>query len=238
MKALIIDTETTGLDYKKDSIIEIAAVLADLDNQMILAQRASLIYAVTNQESEKITGITQDMLDYVKNSQDDPFNQIKIMSEHADCIIAHNAEFDKNFVEFLGYKFKNKKLESLEWVCSCYDIIYDRELENKKLSTIANAYSVNNSEAHRALTDVQMLLNILYKVSNINEQLNSILLDKKKPEYKIISLAPFDKKDEVKKAGFRWDCIKKHWFKKIRAKDDDEFINLVLGFNFKVKVLE
>lgn len=236
MKALILDTETTGLDPKKDFIIEVAGILVDLNYKRIECQRSGLIYAVTNQDSEKITGISQLMLDSVKSTFDDPFNSIKIMAEQSICIVAHNAEFDKSFVEAKGIILNNKNNSPLEWICSYRDISYGLQTENKKLSTLAEAYSVDSGGAHRALADVTMLAHILFKVPNIEEQVFSAIENKKKPEIKIISLAPFDQKEEVKKAGFRWNPIDKTWWKNIRAANENEINIIISSFGFDVKM--
>ena len=235
-KILILDTETTGLDPKNDSIIEVAAILVDLNHKKIECQRSGLIYALTNEDSEKITGISQLMLDGVKNAFDDPFNSIKIMAEQSICIVAHNAEFDKGFVEAKGIILSNKNKSSLEWICSYRDISYDIQTENKKLSTLAEAYSVDSGGAHRALSDVTMLAHILFKVPNIEEQVFSAIENKKKPEVKIISLAPLDQKEEVKKAGFRWNPNDKTWWKNIRAANESEVNKIIGSFGFDVKI--
>ena len=235
-KILILDTETTGLDPKKDSIIEVAAILVDLNHKRIECQRSGLIYALTNQESEIITGISQLMLDGVKSAFDDPFNSIKIMAEQSTCIVAHNAEFDKGFVEAKGIVLNDKNNSPLEWICSYRDISYDIETENKKLSTLAEAYEVKSDGAHRALADVTMLAHILFKVPNIEEQVFSAIENKKKPEIKIISLAPFEMKEDVKKAGFRWNPQDKTWWKNIRAANESEVNKIIGAFGFDVKM--
>lgn len=236
MKALILDTETTGLDPKIDSIIEVAAILVDLSHKRIECQRAGLIYAVTNQDSEKITGISQLMLDGVKCSFDDPFNSIRAMAQESICIVAHNAEFDKAFVEAKGINLTDRNNMLLEWICSYRDINYEVQTINKKLSTLAEAYGVNSGGAHRALSDVTMLAQILFKLPNIEEQIFLAIADKKKPEIKIISLAPFDKKEDVKKAGFRWNPNDKTWWKNVRAASEMEINNIISSFEFEVRV--
>lgn len=236
MKILIYDVETTGLDPKKDSIIEVAAVILDLKNKIISSQRSGLIYAKTNPEAEKITGITQEMLDGVKNNHCDIFSFIHFMANSSDCVVAHNASFDKNFTEEKNQIFKRKDGKILEWVCSCYELNYDLQLENKKLTTIANALNLDSAGAHRAMADVMMLANIFLKIDNIEEQIKKILSDRLKPAYKIISLAPFEKKEDVKRAGFRWDGTLKLWWKSVRAADEDELFDIISVFNFDVKI--
>lgn len=235
-KVLILDTETTGLDNRSHSIIEVAAISVDLRHKKIESQRAALIYAVTNLDSENLTGITQGMLDGVKNATDDPFDTIKLMAKYCDCIVAHNAEFDRGFVEAKGIILMGKNNLPLEWICSYRDLEYDLPTINKKLGTLAEAYGVNSGGAHRAMADVMMLASIFFKIENIDEQIKKVLSDRTKPLYKIISLAPFEKKEDVKKAGFRWDGGLKQWWKTVRAADEDELFNIISVLNFDVKI--
>lgn len=236
MNVLIYDLETTGLDEKKDSIIEVAAVVLDLKHKIISSQRAGLIYAKTNPDSERITGITQEMLDSVKNNKFNIFDAVHVMAIQSDCIIAHNAEFDRKFTEENKHIFKKKNGVVLDWVCSCYDLNYNIPLENRKLSTIAQALNINATGAHRAINDVLMLANILLEIGNAEEQIKKILEDKKKPLYKVVSMAPYEKKEDVKKEGFRWDGDKKYWHKSIRAESMEELNAIVSQYSFAVKM--
>ncbi len=231
MKILIIDTETTGLNYKKDSIIEVAAILVDLSDKRIESQCSSLIYAVTNPESEKITGISQSLLDTVKLSHYNPFEMISTMIKQSECIVAHNADFDRSFLQFAYGRY----FTDTDWICSYKDIHYDLKTENKKLATIAEAYQISSDGAHRALADVTMVANIFFKISDIEDQIKSTLIKKKLPLHKIIANTSYDERELVKTAGFRWDPAEKIWWKNVHAnKEDLELIKS--SFPFKVKV--
>ena len=49
-KILIIDTETTGLDEKKDEVIEIGGILFDVSHKCVLSQ-VSFLFPVDNNEA-------------------------------------------------------------------------------------------------------------------------------------------------------------------------------------------
>lgn len=230
MKILIIDTETTGLDPKKDSIIEVAAILVDLSFKRIESQCSALLYAITNSVSEKLTGITQSMLDGAKVSHFNPFDAINSMVKQSECVVAHNAEFDRKFLES-----KEVTLKPLEWICSYRDIEYNLKTENKKLSTLAEAYNVNPDGAHRALADVTMVANIFFKISNIEEQIKTTLIKKTKPLHKLVAITSYNEKDIVKNSGFRWDPKEKIWWKNVHA-DNEDLNSLINTFPFKIRV--
>ena len=45
---LIMDTETDGINYQKDKVLEIAGILYDVDTRSIIQQVSTLIYAEQN----------------------------------------------------------------------------------------------------------------------------------------------------------------------------------------------
>jgi len=117
--AVLVDTETTGLQYARDEVIEIGAVAFTYeDNGRIgdvvgvysgLRQPASPIPP----EITRLTGITDTM---VAGKAID-MAALNALIEPADLIIAHNAGFDRPFCEKLSPVFVPKA-----WACSVTEI--------------------------------------------------------------------------------------------------------------------
>ena len=99
---LCLDTETTGLNYAEDKIIELGIVAFEYD------PLAGTIIRITDRyngfedpgrplpkEITEITGITDEMI------AGQTFNneRIKELADVATLVIAHNAAFDRKFVE-------------------------------------------------------------------------------------------------------------------------------------------
>ena len=110
-RVLILDTETTGLDWRAESIIELAMLAVDVDMQTGKPVGEVEVYEDFEDpgrpippEIVKLTGITaQDVKGQRLNEE-----KIKDMVERADLIVAHNAGFDRPFVENRLEVFEHK----------------------------------------------------------------------------------------------------------------------------------
>lgn len=118
-RALYVDTETTGLSPLKDEIIELAMVPFNygpdgrifeilLPFQSFQEPSVPIPLDIT-----RITGIDQSM---VEGHRIDLDRVNQIVSE-VDLVIAHNAAFDRRFLERLSASFVTKP-----WACSATQI--------------------------------------------------------------------------------------------------------------------
>src|SRR3984893_17640985 len=96
-RALILDTETTGLSPSIDRIIEVAVCLYDLKLAMPIASFAALARGDSN-AAEHINGIPVASLAEAFE-QERLWVQVCALFVEADVVLAHNASFDKSFVE-------------------------------------------------------------------------------------------------------------------------------------------
>jgi len=99
---LCLDTETTGLSHRDDRIIELGIVAFEYDPDTAQIIRVVGRYngfedpgVPLSREVVEITGITDAML--LGQHLDD--EQVGRMAEQASLVIAHNAAFDRPFVE-------------------------------------------------------------------------------------------------------------------------------------------
>ena len=168
----IFDLETTGLEPKSgDRIIEIAAVrLRD-------KQRLGVFQSLVNPGERRISPaafvvnqISQEML------KDAPFiDEILPKFLHfisGSCLAAYNAPFDLAFLSSELGLINRQLLEGLQIV----DILIMAKrmlpgLEHYALWFVAKTLGINNIQKHRALSDVQITVEVL-------NRLNSILMKK------------------------------------------------------------
>ena len=215
--AVYLDLETTGLNYETDEIIEIALVpfrystdgrifeLLTPYNEFQEPKSGSI-----SEEITKITGITNEM---VKGRKINLQNVIDCVSG-ASLIIAHNAEFDRKFVEAEFEVFNTKP-----WACSLNQIPWREEgLDSGKLEYLARK-SGFFYEAHRATTDCYAGIELLsQRLPNSGRLAFQVLLTTaRKDTHRIwAEQAPFDFKDMLKGRGYRWndgsDGRPKAWF--------------------------
>lgn len=202
---LYLDTETTGLDYKTDKIIELAIVPFEYSQDgrifRILDSYSSFQdpEVALDKQITLLTGITNEM---VKGQIIDN-NKLESMVSSSSIVIAHNAGFDRKFIEKQFSIFKQKP-----WGCSYTQIPWKEEgISSAKLEYLAYKFGFFY-DAHRAemdcLVGVHLLSQALPKSGDLAFKL---LLDKAKGSSYIIwaTNSPFSSKDILKNRGYRWN---------------------------------
>ena len=164
-RKLILDTETTGLDFNVDKIIEIGIVEL-VDN--VLTQNYFHEYINPEKDisvsAQKIHGISNDFL------LDKPiFNDVarKFLDFiKDDAIIIHNAEFDTNFInkELQNCGFKDMKNSVIDTIK-----IAKKEFPGQtvNLDSLCRKLNVNNTRQnyHGALLDATLLSKVYLKLT-------------------------------------------------------------------------
>jgi len=225
---LCLDTETTGLNHSEDKIIELGIVAFEFDPMTAEIIRITDRYNGFEDpgrplptEIIEITGITDDMVR--GQSLDD--ERVKRLANQATVVIAHNAGFDRTFVEARFPTFS-----TLPWACTVNQIDWQAE----RISTRVLEYLLFKFglfiNAHRALDDAEGVLGILLgKLPVSNTPVLKALLDSYEGVTSKISAvgAPFDKKDILKQRGYRWSDgsqggCKAWWINVPSVLEDDE----------------
>lgn len=107
---IVLDTETTGLDFTREKLVEFAAVR--LENGKIKDEFQTLINPEQHirKSSIAIHGITQDM---VADAPTEAEAMPKIMEFIGDYpIVAHNAIFDYSFLNEASKRVFGKEIEN------------------------------------------------------------------------------------------------------------------------------
>lgn len=209
---LVLDTETTGLDQSKDRIIELALLRVDIDTGTGLPVGDVQVYDGLEdpgipipKEVQGITGIDDDMvrgktLDAVRVAQ---------LLDGVDLVIAHNAGFDRPFVEARLPQFAH-----LAWACSFADISWREQGRNSsKLESLALELGYFY-DAHRAEMDCHALLAVLARPLPKAPQtgLAHLIAQSSQWSYRLQAInAPFDAKDKLKARAYRWNGEQKVW---------------------------
>lgn len=210
----IIDTETTGLDPRTDKLLEVGAVLYSLKHGAVIHSASVLVNNWARDldpASEKIHGIPLDML-HLGHSQEFAERIIRNVVTDADAFVAHNADFDRAWLEL-------DLTESKPWICTCNDITWPNAGDSRKLVDIALANGVGVVDAHRALTDCLTIARVLTRLHKDGVDLEALLAPGLRPKSTYVSLAGFDEKDVVKANGFRWAPEAKAWWRKMADAD-------------------
>lgn len=222
-RCLIVDTETTGLDGKKDHIIEIGAVLYSVENGGTLIEAGTLLPLPDGVKNiaVDINRITDHLIQEMGSLRTYFQSTIfPLMIKEADIFVAHNAAFDSNFLGIMDPILWSSK----PWVCSKSDFTFAKGKPGDSLVNLTLAHGLGVASAHRALTDCQNLARIFDTYTPAERALlftNALL-----PRSKYIALTSFNQKELAKARGFQWDGDNKQWWKRMtdaEAADITEF---------------
>ena len=213
-----IDFETTGIEVTRGHVIEGAVVLMRVENGCLGEELEC--YSSTNDpgypipaEIIALTGISDEMV----RGQRLDWGKFNAIVGRADLIIAHNASFDRGWLETHG-QFRSSKWA--KWGCTFAMIDWKKEhgMPCATLRHIAweHGYFPNS---HRALDDVRTMLHVLKMKSRGKPDATYFeQLAKTATLGRRLVLAkgsPFDKKDSLKANRFFWAPTRKVWWKLI-----------------------
>ena len=217
-RVLILDTETTGFDLNKERIIELAMVAVDVCTVTGLPCGPVTVFdeledpgKPISAEIEKLTGITNDM---VKGERIND-GRVAEMLVGIDLVVAHNAGFDRPFVEsrFDGF-------EQLPWACSVNDIDWKAAGQSSAKLEILALRLGWFYEAHRAEADCHALLKVLCSEPEAGQGtgLARLLAATAESSYRLSATgAPFESKDLLKSRGYRWNNEVRVWATRLRG---------------------
>lgn len=167
MEFVVFDVETTGLSpLNGDRILEIAALR--VKGNKILDEFTSLINPRRDIpiEAQRVHNITPDMI------ADAPFAE-DVLPDLVDFIggatlAGHNVKFDLDFVCYELASFGRK----LNDATPAFDTLKMSKrlvshLRSHKLSYLAHSFGIPIDETHRALADVKLTINVLYRLLDI-----------------------------------------------------------------------
>lgn len=214
MDYIVIDLETTGLDADYSKIIEIGAV--KIKNNQIIDKFRTFVHIEEDLtfEIKDLTGITDDDLAFAPEL-DDAINMLIDFSEDISFFIAHNADFEKSFLQ-KHMPFHIKWLDTIEIA----KIVKPLE-KYFRLSALLPLYNLENDEAHRALSDAEATAKLFLKMQ---EDLNNLDCDLWEKFLQLANNADSALSEFIKITG--QNVLSKFPAKTIRGFDtDDSFLN-------------
>jgi DNA polymerase III subunit epsilon len=198
------DIETTGLDPGTDKIIELAMVRFEFlpDGRIFRILDEFSAFADPGfplpEGIVHLTGITDAMV----QGRSIDAAQVQAFLDSVALVIAHNAAFDRVFLESAFPVFETKA-----WACSMKEIPWAEEgCTSAKLEYLAWRQGFF-FDGHRALTDCLAGLHLLSMALLVSgEPTLKVLLDRaRQREYRLWAQgSPFDAKEILKARGYRW----------------------------------
>ena len=152
---IVLDTETTGLDYTKEKMVEFAGVR--LENGKVKDVFQTLINPQQHirKSSIAIHGITSDMVEDAPTEKEVMPKILEFIGDYP--IVAHNAIFDYTFLNeaalrVVGKTIENPRIDTQQMFKEIYP-----ELESHGLEALTDKFNVELNNHHRAMADAMGL---------------------------------------------------------------------------------
>ncbi|MBR1618262.1 3'-5' exonuclease [bacterium] len=167
---IVLDTETTGLDYTKEKMVEFAAVR--LENGKIKDQFQTLINPQQHirKSSIAIHGITPEMVEDAPTEEEAMPKILEFMGDYP--MVAHNAIFDYSFINeaakrVTGKGIENERIDTQQMFKEIYP-----DLDAHGLNALTDKFKVELKDHHRAMGDTMGLALAYPKLKKLYLQRN------------------------------------------------------------------
>ena len=219
-RAAVLDVETNSLSHTVGSIIEIGIrffLYDERNGDLVSVEEEYRSFQDPGKALEenitRLTGIS----DKDVQGQSIDWHRVDTLLEDAQFIIAHNAAFDRPFIDAKS-SVSRKKI----WACSLSQIDWaKRNYPSRKLENLSIYHGFFVS-SHRALEDADATLFLLSHTysSEQHSYLQELLQNAQKPMVRIIAKgASFDTRNYLKGRGYHWNADMRFWHRTISCND-------------------
>ena len=191
-RLVLFDTETTGLAYSRDEIIEFAAVIVEQrDGQPVVTETYDELISLTPgnvvpPKIEQLTGITtQDLLER-GIPKTTVCRDIARMLQGNALLLAYNAHFDLSFLFYLLLRQGDPSILKGKDKLDLLTVYKDRRSYPHKLCNAIDAYGLSDKvvNSHRAVDDVLATVEVMKAMEEeCGDLLNYVNLFGYNPKY-------------------------------------------------------
>ncbi len=168
-KLVLFDTETTGLAYSRDEIIEFAAVVVEQQNgQPVVTEEYDQLITLSPggfvpTMIEKLTGITNQDIRKKGISKTRVCCDVARMFRGNTLLLAYNAHFDLSFLFYMLLREGDPTILKGKDKLDLLTVYRDRRSYPHKLSNAIDAYGLTGKvvNSHRAVDDVLATLEVM-----------------------------------------------------------------------------
>ena len=161
-KLVFFDTETTGLDFCRDEIIEFSAVVVEqIDGKSVVTREYDQLISLTPGNTvppfiENLTGITNQDIAEKGVSKEQVCRDIGEMFSGKTMLLAYNAHFDLTFLFYLLLRHGDPGALKDKDKIDLLTVYKDRHSYPHKLCNAISVYGLSDKvvNSHRAIDDV------------------------------------------------------------------------------------
>jgi DNA polymerase-3 subunit epsilon len=227
MNVLGIDLETTGVDPAKDKIWEFGFEVLNTKTKHVLLSSSGFMKHDGLEIPENIKNLcgitTEEVLNHGRYGSG-ILTSIDVILDLYDIkfMVAHNCSFEIQFLRELA-KEQSSRITEIPWLDTMTDIKYPDRCIGRSLEAVCVYHRVMNLRPHRALTDVQAMMEVfkMYEFDEIKKTYMDLIST---PQFVVQAQVSFDDKDLAKKESFRWQeanmkQFPKKWVKVMTEKE-------------------
>lgn len=234
MLITVLDFETTGVDSSKDQLLEIGAVVVDVETKRMIAAFSNIIEPLkpvdpnVYVEITPLTGLTEKLVSTFGIGAGHAGEVLgSMLGLSAGVICAHNAPFERAFVE----RYWPTIAPPLTWVDTATDLELPPHYKGgHSLGQLCYESHISNPFPHSALGDA-MATALLLMSCDFSKTLDNATATK----IEVIAMVSYDDRQKAKDAGFRYDGNTKKWKKTVKEK---ELETLKTSWPFAVQIVQ
>lgn len=225
MLILGIDLETTCIEPKDGHIIEIGAVLWDVEqkkpvqlySEFTFPNPSNVESLVIPPEIQELTGITGEDIRNHGILLKYGLEQLLSMMEKAEYLVAHHHSFEQRWLihhsqNQMGNQMDADFIETAIWIDTQLDVPYPNKIKTRKLEYLAYEHACPNPFSHRAVFDALVMLKILshYDIEPAIESAQT-------PVVSVYANVSYNDRHLAKNRGYYWDGDdSRKWRKEMR----------------------
>lgn len=230
LESIHVNLTEDGIDFNKDRVMEIGAVLWDCEENQPAVIFSHLINESDrleiDEELRELTGISENLLKkWGRPAKEIPdlLKELSNLMDQSDAIMAHNGDqYDRPMLQALYERHQVPFPENL-WLDTAKHIEYPNTVKYLSMAMLEHSHGFINPFPHRAVTDVLSMLKVAsqYSFHRMAKLASSprvqLIAALDPPNWKNASeVEAFNKvKNRVAKSRFRWHPDVKKWIKEI-----------------------
>ena len=154
---ICFDTETTGLNFLNDEVLQLSIIDADT-GKTLFNEYMKPTHTYSWEQAQAVNGIASEMVEDCLTIEEYR-STIQRIFDKADTVLGYNVNFDVGFLRTAGIKIENRLVDVMTEFAEIYGEWNDARDDWKwqKLTTAAAYYGLSfEGTAHDSLADAKM----------------------------------------------------------------------------------